>query len=67
MGDGLARAIYLGETKALWIPWPAPRTGGIRRGLALGFGVEIGVAALYPMPPVVRIAFERGDGEESGR
>ncbi len=43
------------------------QTGGIRRGLALGFGVEIGVAALYPMPPVVRIAFERGDGEESGR
>ena len=37
--------------------------GGIGRGLALGFGVEIGGAALYPMPLVVRIAFERGDGE----
>ncbi len=41
--------------------------GEIGRGRALGFGVEIGVAALYPMPPVVRFAFERGPGEESGR
>ena len=33
---GVARVMYLGETKALEVPWPAPRTGA--EELAAGAG-----------------------------
>ena len=64
---GVARVMYLGETKALEVPWPAPRTGA--EELAAGAGrrrSSMGSATLDVAPCRERSCGGRGRPIKTG-